>query len=1616
VIPGALGPVSQHIGPLQGGVNPLEDTPPCFLQIHLMGSDASRLLRRQEVSGLDDLANRAIVHEVLELVEGVIAQSPDYIVFQQAHARFTGIAEIEREVIVVDEQGRSTDQPQHGMNVSGEVAAIFDSSNITADRLTARHVVVFARPPDGEYFLREVSSLNAAYDPLGYPLLHPSGARGHHPQMMEVGERARPGKKLSQAVFYRHRLFTRDDRRMYNDPAPPGWEAEIRDIFHLGNRLSHIFWVDMFCKVEDARLTYLKLNQQQIRADLYGGVRDAIEDDADPAEHGRRVILPSTFNGSPRNYHERMQDALAIVAEEGPPALFITMTTNPKWPEITAALLPGQTAADRPDLVARVFRMRKDELMADIKAGMLGEYVGEIGVVEFQKRGLPHLHVVVFLTEPIRAEFWDTYVCAEIPDPDTDPQLHQTITTCNLHACGMGRCGAEVGNEDPNNCAVHYPKPFRNNTAVPEDAFRIEYRRRSPADGGRTFTDRRGKQWDNRSVVPYIACLSRKYDCHINGEVCTRTSAIKYLFKYIMKGEDRSRVVVRTTVTTTEDPRNRDEIEEFINGRVVTASEAVYKLFKFPIFSRSHTVCRLPVHMDGDQSMQYPADSRAGRQHAFHNARTTKLTAYFTLCNRHLRDTGERLDRTYVQVPHYYTWKTVGVGAARHSGWFPRTRTIKLASRIYSVPARSGDKFYLRLLLHHVQGAIGFEDLRTVAGVVHETYGDAAIDLGLVATDEEYDQALLETSLSGTAYQVRELFATLIVDAQPTDPMALWRRHADAMSDDFTYTRSRLAGLRSQAVSDADRVLGYAALCESVVDRGVTLAVAMLELPTVPTEAALGQTRTNWARLVHDFLTEATEEQLKLFDILNKATRMVPGENEEGDGPCIINVMAPAGCGKSRVLNALHAATKSRGQHLLMVGSTGKAAIELCDTATTAHKQFGIPVPTLFNTTSNINVGSVRAQLLRRAAGFCWDEALLAHNNWMQVVNRLLCDLHRLDPANSHRTPFANRVAVFANDGSQCLPVIPRGSRGDTLNATIYNAQFKDHMQTYTLSENMRAQNDPAWAEYLLRVGKAREPTLTHSLCQYDDVVRLPEEILSADGDESTLIEFVYGSLNPDDITNPEFLLGRTIMCPTVRECARLNAVILRDLIPGRATTHPCVDELLDTTGNRAMAPGGHWTLLNDRFPAEVLARLEPNGVPPAMLTFKKAMLLILTRNLRVSSGLCNGTRLILLDYTLHILKCQIVGGPSSGDTTYIPRTWSNVSDGTSAVAFRRRQFPVSPGYVTTIHRQQGTTLIRTGLWLTTSIFAHGLLYTALSRVGSSLNIKVSVKNIYGVQGTFPGVEGTFIRNVYYPEMDDLIGNRLQEYSAHVPGRTLDEHGVPDTINSSDDEIAQIRATHDAYVEAGITDRLQSRLDGCNARALELQDQIATFEADEAQGEPADFPRLGFRVMVCNMCGDGPVCSFPRSLTTAGLFTEVNCGACHVSSGLCHACYYSTASLCAACNEEAKTTHIDCGICLGTGLHPGAPCEYVAMVGQGHQFCVDCTPMIIATTNICPHCQAPMTGGRSNVAPPSYYTVQARTVLNTHGINQRTSTLQQLQRAIATLTEALATHLAHLND
>ncbi len=147
---------------------------------------------------------------------------------------------------------------------------------------------------------------------------------------------------------------------------------------------------------------------------------------------------------------QNYQDAMAICRWAGCPDAFVTFTCNPQWLEIKKALLFGQRPQDRPDLVTRVFKIKLKELINDIhKNHVLGCTIAGIYVVEFQKRGLPHAHILIFFTKdckPHTVEDVDCMISAELPNsenkqvsPRNSYQMHDAwsmwscVPKCPMH-------------------------------------------------------------------------------------------------------------------------------------------------------------------------------------------------------------------------------------------------------------------------------------------------------------------------------------------------------------------------------------------------------------------------------------------------------------------------------------------------------------------------------------------------------------------------------------------------------------------------------------------------------------------------------------------------------------------------------------------------------------------------------------------------------------------------------------------------------------------------------------------------------------------------------------------------------------------------------------------------------------------------------------------------------------------------------------------------------------------------------------------------------------------------------------------------------------------------------
>ena len=176
--------------------------------------------------------------------------------------------------------------------------------------------------------------------------------------------------------------------------------------------------------------------------------------------------------------------------------------------------------------------------------------------IEFQKRGLPHCHLCVWLETKSKLRFpadIDRCISAEIPEKDSDPELYQLVKEFMMH----GPCGPEHRSCPcmvENKCSKNFPKHFNESTFIDESGYAI-YKR---SNNGRTI-QKQGVDLDNTFVVPYNATLLKRYQAHINIEWCNQFASIKYLFKYINKGPDR--------VTAVVEDEEKDEINDFYDCR-----------------------------------------------------------------------------------------------------------------------------------------------------------------------------------------------------------------------------------------------------------------------------------------------------------------------------------------------------------------------------------------------------------------------------------------------------------------------------------------------------------------------------------------------------------------------------------------------------------------------------------------------------------------------------------------------------------------------------------------------------------------------------------------------------------------------------------------------------------------------------------------------------------------------------------------------------------------------------------------------------------------------------------------------------------------------------------------
>ena len=767
-----------------------------YLQIFFISQLEQQTERRQSIFG------NILKENILQILQNMYQSENNLIQsFQSAKDFLKNDGDLRPDIDNYDihiygdrEHAPVKDHPgRYHLPTTSEVAVILHGNE---DGATYRDIIIRAR---GDGSLTRINEFNKYYDALQYPIAYPRGEQSYSIDIpLPSGGQKR--KYLSPREYYTSQLMVRHG---------------VFNIFHHCRDLLQQLLVDWFSKIESNRLSYITHNQKTVRGSRKKDILTAKANNTSISDIGQKIYLPPSHTGGPRYMQEKADDAITYVQHYGKPDLFITFTCNPEWNEIKDNLKydhddntlrtkrfrrrdtniisshsldnePSINNANnikwshRHDIVARVFNAKMEKMMhLLIHEKLYGPVLAHMYTIEWQKRGLPHAHILLWLQNKVSNSNVDDIIRAEIPDPQKDKKLYDIITKHMIH----GPCGQYNRNcpcMKDNTCTKKFPKSFCKTTLY-GDEHDVTYRRRSVEDGGFAYQIK-NKQYiiTNQWVVPYSPILCLLFNAHINVEICNSVKSIKYLCKYINKGTDQ-------IIFSLNEQDKNNEVKRYQIGRYINANEAAWRIFGFKIHSHFPAVIKLQIHLEDEQYITFKDDDDIDN---LMESKNSQLMKYFEICK--IDSFAKTL--LYQEIPYYYTWNTkMKSWKRRLQGkrcleleelFGPKIFRYHTLSRITFINPKQ-DTYHLRLLLQHVKGPTSFQDLLIVDDIFCSTYKEACLKRGLLHDDTTWDLTLHEAAAYKSPKYLRDLFVLLLIECQLSNPLHLWNKYKFFMSEDF---------------------------------------------------------------------------------------------------------------------------------------------------------------------------------------------------------------------------------------------------------------------------------------------------------------------------------------------------------------------------------------------------------------------------------------------------------------------------------------------------------------------------------------------------------------------------------------------------------------------------------------------------------------------------------------------------------------------------------------------------------------------------------------------------------------------------------------------------------------
>ena len=612
-------------------------------------------------------------------------------------------------------------------------------------------------------------------------------------------------------------------------------------------------------------------------------------------------------------------------------------------------------------------------------------------------------------------------------------------------------------------------------------------------------------------------------------------------------------------------------------------------------------------------------------------------------------------------MPKYFVWDK---GSKETSPYWKRRERGKLdessdhtsdaIGRINRITlnARQSELYYLQMLLHHKTGPTCHTDLKRVhinhEEVICDTFQEACLKLGLIDDDTEINRAMKDASTINFGDALINFFCSLLIWCQPMNPAQFWNDWKTELCTD----KMKKKGLTEPSALIVAEVL----LCIKRRLQKEDLSMEQFHLPQPDSRVIEAAEELTMLQEETHYNTESLKNVVQQeYQILNEGQKKVFTEvmdsvnNHRGKIFCL---NAGGGTGKTTTSNLLLANIRSQGRVALATAVSGIAAT-LLDNGRTIHSRCKIPLKIEENSTCNMTKRDPSGKLFQKADFLIIDEVTMGHRHIYECIDRSLQFIR------DDNQPFGGLTVLFSGDWRQILPVVKRGSRVTTVDATLKNSYiWQQYIHPLSLEQNMRLaksnEDESEFNQFLTDIGNGRGKLLP---IHGSFATEIPHEMTVNSLDD--LFNFVFGALE-QNYKKEKWLCSRAIIAPTNSDVDMINEKMI-SRFPGDYKIFKSADKVESN---------------EDLFPLEYINKETPPGFPQHKLKLKVNAPIMLLRNIDPANGHCNGTKYVIKSMTENVLDAVVASGKHAGKRLFIPRI-SLSTDDSYAYIMQRKQFPV---------------------------------------------------------------------------------------------------------------------------------------------------------------------------------------------------------------------------------------------------------------------------------------------------------------------------------------------------